>query len=91
MAAEIGIMFVHGIGSQTRGETLVNFGEPFYTTLKDWVKSRDPNEHVIFNYKEEASDKQGSKVQLINCILSPLLNEPSQQAEPAHVRLRISA
>lgn len=87
MPAEIGIMFVHGIGSQTRGETLVNFGEPFYKKLKDWIELVDPNEEVIFN---RASNEHGAKVQLIDAFLSPLTNEPSQQAEPAHVRLRIA-
>src|SRR5262245_53583255 len=91
MPAEIGIMFVHGIGSQTRGETLVNFGEPLYRKLKDWVESPFPNEDAVFNFKikDEAPDKQGGQVQLIDAFLSPLINEPSL-AEPAHVRLSIS-
>ena len=39
MPAEIGIMLVHEFGSQIRGETLVNMGEPLYKTLKNWIES----------------------------------------------------
>jgi hypothetical protein len=32
----IGVLFVHGIGSQKKGETLVRFGEPFVVWIKQW-------------------------------------------------------
>src|SRR5258708_35242087 len=34
---EIGILFVHGIGEQKPGETLVQFGEPMCRWIRRWV------------------------------------------------------
>ena len=48
MSAEIGILLVHGIGSQIRGETLVHFGEPIYEALRDRVKSIREDDEVKF-------------------------------------------
>jgi hypothetical protein len=33
----VGVLFVHGIGRQVRGETLVAFGEPLYKWLVRWL------------------------------------------------------
>ena len=35
-ASDLGILFVHGIGSQRRGDTLLEFGEPLGDSLTDW-------------------------------------------------------
>jgi hypothetical protein len=34
---EIGVLFVHGIGQQRRGETLVEFGEPLHRWVSRWL------------------------------------------------------
>lgn len=33
----VGILFVHGIGEQRQGETLVRFGEPLFEWLRAWI------------------------------------------------------
>lgn len=42
MPAEIGILLVHGIGTQKRGETVVGIGEPLYRALKKWIEAAVP-------------------------------------------------
>lgn len=44
---EVGVLFVHGIGQQKRGETLVGFGEPLY----EWFRRRF--EHLRGKWIEE--------------------------------------
>lgn len=34
---EIGVLLVHGIGQQRRGETLVNYGEPMAQWIQQWI------------------------------------------------------
>ncbi len=34
--AQVGLLFVHGIGAQTRGQTLIDFGEP----ILHWIEDR---------------------------------------------------
>jgi hypothetical protein len=38
-SSDVGILFLHGIGGQDRGQTLLHFGEPIYDWLKKWVDS----------------------------------------------------
>ncbi|NND02626.1 MAG: hypothetical protein HKN91_07550 [Acidimicrobiia bacterium] len=35
MSHEVGILFVHGLGNQPRGQTLVSFGEPLFECIQD--------------------------------------------------------
>jgi hypothetical protein len=94
MAAEIGIVLVHGIGAQIRGETLVNMGDPLYRTLKNWIESAPlPSDgargSVDLQLKDPSPISRG-KVQLIDAFLSPLkAAEPPQAVEPAYVRLSV--
>jgi hypothetical protein len=37
----LGVLFVHGIGEQPRGDTLVGFGEPLIRSLRQWVEGRE--------------------------------------------------
>lgn len=94
MSAEIGILLVHGIGSQIRGETLVNMGEPLYRTIKDWIESTPlPSDGVRGSGDLQLKDPPLSrgKVQLIDAFLSPLkAAEFPQAVEPAHFRLSIA-
>ena len=43
---KIGILFVHGIGQQPQGDTLLRFGEPFVKWLQEWFKSLCQTESV---------------------------------------------
>lgn len=38
---DVGVLFVHGIGEQARGDTLVGFGEPLHDWMVRWI-GRDP-------------------------------------------------
>lgn len=35
MSHEVGVLFVHGLGNQPRGQTLVGFGEPLFNCIQD--------------------------------------------------------
>ena len=44
----VGVLLVHGIGQQERGDTLLGFGEPLYKWMNAWVNKTpypDPNGH----------------------------------------------
>jgi len=51
MDYDLGILFVHGIGQQRRGETLVNFGEPLQEWLRRWL-TRDEGEDSIVEWQD---------------------------------------
>jgi hypothetical protein len=38
MAPTVGVLFVHGIGEQKQGETLLRFGEPLFKWLREWIE-----------------------------------------------------
>jgi hypothetical protein len=48
--AQLGVLFVHGIGQQQLGQTLTDFGEPFLQYLNDWLIKRSDIE--IYNCVE---------------------------------------
>jgi hypothetical protein len=90
MSAEIGILLVHGIGSQVRGETLINFGEPIYETLKDWAEPAcSPPDASPGNSGPGQASVQDKSAQLIDAFVSPLINVPSASAEPPHIRFTL--
>lgn len=37
---QLGILFVHGVGEQRRGQVLTSFGDPLIRTLEAWVEGR---------------------------------------------------
>ena len=41
--ADLGILFVHGIGEQKKSETLIAFGEPIIHWLNSWIRGADSN------------------------------------------------
>ncbi|HEX9671058.1 MAG TPA: hypothetical protein VGC93_16440, partial [Thermoanaerobaculia bacterium] len=47
--AQVGILFVHGIGQQTPGETLIAFGEPLVNWVRRWLERRNPGRFEILN------------------------------------------
>ncbi|MFD4914780.1 hypothetical protein ACFWNR_16315 [Streptomyces virginiae] len=40
---ELGVLFVHGIGSQKRGDTVLQCGEPLRLWLKEWLAGSRPS------------------------------------------------
>ena len=45
---ELGVLFVHGIGGQRQGDTLIRFGEPLYRWLAGWLGRGEPANHEDF-------------------------------------------
>ncbi len=41
-AFELGVVFVHGIGSQRQGDTLVTWGDAIQQWLSDWASRTPP-------------------------------------------------
>jgi hypothetical protein len=88
MRAEIGILLVHGIGTQNRGETVVNIGEPLYRALKKWIESaslKNRSDRESAGSKVERASDFAGQVDLIESVLNP-----ARAGDPAHVRLRIT-
>jgi len=38
---QLGVLFIHGIGGQKQGETLMSFGDPFYRYIEQWLSLGD--------------------------------------------------
>src|ERR1700750_3160281 len=51
VARDLGILFVHGIGQQRRGETLVEFGEPLAEWLRRW-KNHDKRGNPVIRWDD---------------------------------------
>ena len=43
--AEIGVLFVHGIGEHAEGDTLLSFGEPLIDWLREWLEGPADGRH----------------------------------------------
>ena len=87
MAAEIGILLVHGIGTQARGDTLVIIGDPLFETLKASVD-------LAFS-KVITDDKPGpasdDRVGLVDAFLNQDKVITSLQGrEPPHAKIQIA-
>src|SRR5262249_60844226 len=82
--AEIGILLVHGIGEQQRGQTLLNIGEPIIQWVQHWLDdmgmawSDEEREQIPEQYRK---DKNGD----IEIRRSVLL--PADQKIPPYVEL----
>jgi len=58
---ELGVLFVHGIGGQRQGDTLIRFGEPLYRWLEGWLSRGEPPRHENFSLEiAESHLKPGS-------------------------------
>ena len=56
---DIGVLFVHGIGSQRRGQTLAEFGEPIYLWLRDRFSGLDRQwREAISNHPQQQELKE---------------------------------
>jgi hypothetical protein len=51
----LGVLLVHGIGEQPRGDTLLAFGEPMIQVLGDWVHGRELGRVAVTGSKLSAS------------------------------------
>ncbi len=71
---DLGVLFVHGIGEQKRGDTLLQFGEPVADWINRWLDGDRLKQQLGY-----AEFRQGA--------LQPPLLEGD---EPAHAELRIS-
>jgi hypothetical protein len=95
MAAEVGILFVHGIGNQVRGETLVSFGDPIFEVLKERIDTTPPSNSDVIEGELTKSERYGAKrtdkVQLFDASLSPVVSSPSAQTEPAYTKFTIAS
>jgi hypothetical protein len=71
---QLGIFFVHGIGEQPEGETLLGFGQPLITWLHQWL-SRDDN-----------PEARGS-VEVVRTALTP---SKLQEDVPPHAEVHVT-
>ncbi len=70
---EIGVLFVHGIGQQSRGATLLDWGEPMAVWIQQWIDGlctdiKDNDLHAWLSSHSEGS-KVGNGVAMQNMTL----------------------
>ena len=58
---KLGVLFVHGIGEQQEGDTLIAFGEPLIAWLRQWVEG-----HGQFAFAEPLRQKQRERLERDN-------------------------
>lgn len=51
----LGVLFVHGIGEQPRGDTLLSFGEPLIRCVREWIEGRGIGSADVVESKLTAS------------------------------------
>ena len=51
----LGVLFVHGIGEQSRGDTLLAFGEPLVRCIREWIVGRKIGKAEVIESKLDAS------------------------------------
>lgn len=51
----LGVLFVHGIGEQPRGDTLLTFSEPLIRCVREWIEGRDIGRANVVESKLSAS------------------------------------
>jgi hypothetical protein len=57
----LGVLFVHGIGEQPRGDTLLAFGEPLIQSLHEWVEGRGLGRATVVESKLSASQVESGE------------------------------
>ena len=82
---EIGILFVHGIGSQRRGETLLDFGEPLCDWVQRWIAGASESEK---GPSEQNNDKP-SPLERAKVIFDKVVLKPAHDSPPAYAEFRI--
>jgi len=70
---KLGILYVHGIGEQPEGETLLNFGEPIITWLHRWLE------------RDKDATRRGS-VTVVESVLTP---SKLREHLPPHAEVRV--
>lgn len=72
---KLGVLFVHGMGEQARGDTLLGFGEPVVKFLRRWI-DRSPT-----------TDPFASKVDLLDVVAIRVLGDDPDA--PAHTTVKV--
>ncbi|MDQ3044267.1 MAG: hypothetical protein M3R06_03815 [Chloroflexota bacterium] len=73
---DVGVLLVHGMGEQARGDTLLGFGEPLYRWIDGWIN------------QNSYPDARQSNVRLTDTsLLRPRLSDPDA---PPYLRLEIA-
>jgi hypothetical protein len=57
----LGVLFVHGIGEQPRGDTLLAFGEPLIQSLQGWMAGREIGSAAVIESKLSTSDLESDQ------------------------------
>jgi hypothetical protein len=57
----LGVLLVHGIGEQPRGDTLLAFGEPMIDALSEWVHGRELGRVTVTEAKLSAARLESSE------------------------------
>ena len=74
--SDVGVLFLHGIGTQSEGQTLVDYGEPMIEAIKEWVQL-------------EAVDSKAGDKGRVTLQAAHLLKKSGDT--PAHVALMIDS
>ncbi|MCA1705019.1 MAG: hypothetical protein LC808_17860, partial [Actinobacteria bacterium] len=78
----VGVLFVHGIGEQRRGDALTAGAEPLLAWVDSWAKGRPAREGsaIIDNDREPAATVVNAHLQ----------NDPEDAAAPAYAQVLIA-
>ena len=84
----LGVVFVHGIGNQREGETLLGFAEPMVSWIRDWLQ----NLNLEFDRWQrwgQWSDRKEAYKEFGHTYLADTSLRNGQSDEPAHTMLRL--
>jgi hypothetical protein len=62
--ADVGVLFVHGIGEQQRADTLVQFGEAIKSWLERWLVESSVNVTITYANLNESADETPAHARL---------------------------
>ena len=93
---DLGILFVHGIGQQARGDTLVRFGKPLYQWFERWIGADEAGPILSFDAATErlkkrfqkASTTNASSIDIVNASIRALPDDPAAPPQ-AEVQIRL--
>jgi len=57
---KLGVLFVHGIGEQPRGDTLLRFGDPCIAWLERWLEKHDKNKKLSVSHVQSVDERPTS-------------------------------
>ena len=90
----LGVLFVHGIGEQREGDTLIAFGEPLVAWMREWIggHGRLAFSEPLSKTARAALAVHGSLPDGVEVTYASLFPSRRQSIDPAHgvVRIRIT-